>query len=97
LDYVKIQVKPDILFWTGDTVPHNVWDNEVKEVIDGMINITKIIKESFKGTNITVLPIEGNHDSWPANVVDFSKPNSNKVFNGFAPEWAEWLGNDTIK
>jgi sphingomyelin phosphodiesterase len=27
LDYIINEVKPDIVFWTGDNSPHNTFDN----------------------------------------------------------------------
>jgi len=34
-------------------------------------------------SKIQVYPIHGNHDTWPVNVEDFSKPNSNYPINHF--------------
>ena len=40
-----------------------------------------MIKDAIKDTDITVIPIQGNHDTWPVNIQDFSKPNSNYSIN----------------
>jgi hypothetical protein len=68
LDYVKEEIKPDLFLWTGDNSPHNVWANNDEEVLMATLNITRIIKEHFDSSNITVYPIQGNHDTWPVNV-----------------------------
>lgn len=68
LDFVKTEVKPDLLFWTGDNSPHNVWSNSNEEVAEATVNVTKMIKAHFEGTNISVYPIQGNHEAWPVNV-----------------------------
>jgi len=68
LDFVKTEINPDLLLWTGDNSPHDVWENDNQEVSGATINITMMIKDAFKGTNISVYPIIGNHDTWPVNV-----------------------------
>jgi hypothetical protein len=30
--FMKEEIKPDVLFWTGDMTPHNVWENSEEEV-----------------------------------------------------------------
>jgi sphingomyelin phosphodiesterase len=32
--YIRDEVKPDIVIWTGDTVPHNIWANSDEEVVE---------------------------------------------------------------
>lgn len=72
LQYIKEEIKPDMVVWTGDNSAHNVWDNTNEEVIEYTKNITDTIKGIFEGTDITVFPIQGNHDTWPINEQDFS-------------------------
>lgn len=45
--YISDEIKPDVLFWTGDNSPHNIWENSVEEVIDSTLNITMMIKKYF--------------------------------------------------
>lgn len=77
LNFVKTEVKPDILFWTGDNSPHDVWENNNIDSTIATENITMMIQEAFKGTNISVFSVQGNHDTWPVNVQDFSEANTN--------------------
>ena len=32
-EFIRDEIKPDVLFWTGDMTPHNVWENSNEEVI----------------------------------------------------------------
>lgn len=96
LDFVRDEIKPDLFFWTGDNSPHNVWANNNSEVGNSTRNITLAIQAAFNGTNISVYPIQGNHDTWPVNVQDFSLPNSNIPINAFSGNWADWLDNETL-
>ena len=57
LEFIKEEIKPDVIFWTGDNSPHNIWNNSYEEIIDSTINITKMFKDVFEGTNIPVYPI----------------------------------------
>ncbi len=56
--------------------------------------ITNEIKSAFAGKDIPVYPATGNHDTFPVNIEDFSTPNSNYEINHYAPEWAEWIGEE---
>lgn len=96
LEFTKSEIQPDILFWTGDNSPHNVWSNSNEEVAEATASITKIIQAHFDNTNISVYPIQGNHDTWPVNVQDFSAPNSNIPINAFSDLWLDWLEPETI-
>jgi sphingomyelin phosphodiesterase len=96
LTYVRDVIKPDLFVWTGDNSPHNVWANNNTEVIDATRNITLIIQKFFNQTNITVYPIQGNHDTWPVNVQDFTQVGSNVPINGFSDTWLEWLGPEVL-
>ena len=97
LDFVKTEVKPDLFFWTGDNSPHNIWANNITEVGNATLNITLAIQRAFDGTNISVYPIQGNHDTWPVNIQDFSAPNTNAPINGFSGTWADWLDAETLQ
>ena len=54
--------------------------------------------ETFNGTNITVIPIEGNHDVWPSNMQDFSVPYGSPFVLDYAEMWqsAGWLTNEDL-
>ena len=92
-DYIKEQIQPDIIVWTGDNSAHSVWNNTVEEVIESTKNITLMLQNTFNGTNATIIPIQGNHDLWPANDQDFSKPNGVSIILDYAQLWldAGWL------
>ena len=89
---VNVQ-KPDLLFWTGDNSPHNIWDNTLEEVTDYTMSVTDIIKNAIKDSEITVVPIHGNHDTWPVDEQDFSTPNSSYPINHIKEYWSDWLGD----
>jgi sphingomyelin phosphodiesterase len=77
LDFVKTSIKPDILFWTGDNSPHDIWESSNQDVTLSTYNLTTIMQRAFEGTNISIYATLGNHDTWPVNIQSFDAPNSN--------------------
>ena len=67
LEYIATEIKPDILIWTGDNSPHNTYEITLEEVTNYTIAVTEMIQTALKDTNITVLPIQGNHDTYPVD------------------------------
>lgn len=97
LDFIASDVQPDMLFWTGDNSAHNVWDNTEVEITKYTIKVSQMLKEHLDTKkNVTILPIQGNHDTWPVDQQDFLLPNSNNPINWFKDEWAEWLGEEAL-
>lgn len=97
LEYVRDDVKPDMFIWTGDNSAHTVWKNTLEEVIDYTLNITDTIKQVFGEAPIQVFPIQGNHDTWPVNVQDFSDKKINIPINTYKVLWEDWLDKDTVE
>lgn len=47
LEYIRDEIKPDLLVWTGDNSAHNVWDNTQEEIISYVQNITETVFQTF--------------------------------------------------
>ena len=54
-----------MIIWTGDLVPHIVWDTSKEGNLKIIREIVEIVKEKFPG--IPVYPAIGNHESHPVN------------------------------
>jgi len=93
-EYIRDVIEPDVLFWTGDMTPHNVWENTNEEVIMYQYVISKEMQELF-GDKFMVYPIQGNHDVWPVNVQSFSE--ENVIIKNLTTVWDYWLEEDTIQ
>lgn len=96
MEFVVADQKPDLIFWTGDNSPHTIWDNTVEEVTADTTLVTNIIKDAIEGTEISVFPIHGNHDTWPCDIEDFATANGSEPINSAKEDWADWLG-PTVK
>jgi sphingomyelin phosphodiesterase len=57
LDFIKQEVKPDMMIMTGDYSSHYEGYNDIQEVTEYVIQVTELIKAAFVDTDITVLPI----------------------------------------
>lgn len=76
LTYIRDEVKPDILIWTGDTVPHDLWGMSTESVINDVTKVSNIISNILGNTTV-IYPSVGNHDAYPVNNYDFSKAQGN--------------------
>lgn len=67
MEFVVKEIAPDAIFWTGDNSSHNIWSNTTEEVTSYTETVTNVIKDAIKDSDITVLPIHGNHDTHPVD------------------------------
>lgn len=55
----------DYIVWTGDLVPHDVWNQTKEENMKIIKETVKQMSEKFPG--IPIFPALGNHESSPVN------------------------------
>lgn len=86
--------------WSGDFVPHNVWNVTVDEVQEVLTIATDIFKQQ-SGDKL-VFPCLGNHDAVPVN--GFAPPevtdpmvSSRWLYDRAADEWSHWLPKEALK
>ncbi len=72
LDYIVGEIKPDIIFWTGDNSAHDTWETTSDEVLKYTFKLTHMLKSAVKDRNIAVVPVLGNHDTWLVEEQSFS-------------------------
>lgn len=84
-DKVKNDISPDFVFWTGDSVPHNLDSLNKEDNIQIIKNVTKEMVDQLDG--IKIYPAIGNHDTYPQDIVRFRKPRENEVINEFSKDW----------
>ena len=89
--FMRDEIKPDVLFWTGDMSPHSVWENSNEEVAAVNTVIAREIQETF-GEELMVYPLQGNHDVWPVNVQSFTPGGEqNFMLKNLSGVWNYWL------
>lgn len=90
----------DWVYWTGDIPAHNVWSQTRKQQLSELTVISTIIHKHL-GSNVTVYPAVGNHESTPVN--SFPPPfvhgnmSSAWLYDAMAEEWARWLPEQALK
>lgn len=70
--YITREINPDIVFYTGDIVPHDQWSLTLSEVEEHQGHLAAFLMEYFH--DVPVFPIEGNHDFEVVNSQDFRTP-----------------------
>ena len=97
LDHLAATDMPDLVFWTGDNSAHNVWDNTADESVSYTVKVSQMIADTFDGKNVTVLPIQGNHDTWVEEIESFAAPGINYEINNFKQYWQQWLTEEAYE
>lgn len=93
----------DAVFWTGDNVPHDVWNTTQPINLRHIHTVTGMISVAFN--NIPVFPVLGNHEVHPINMyipdsVSKKAPNFNNswLYDTLVDDyWARWLDTDDIR
>ena len=63
LTHIKNEIKPDAVFWGGDSIAHNIETLTEQANVDVMINTTKLVADGLDG--LPIFPTIGNHDTYP--------------------------------
>jgi hypothetical protein len=58
--FINSEIKPDVIFWTGDVPPHDQYDYSEEYVKSYQKYLTDFMSKNFQ--NSTVYALEGNHD-----------------------------------
>lgn len=83
------ELKTEAVIWTGDNAPHVSFDKlEIndKTVAEYTVNISKIMMDKLEG-DLEFYPVLGNHDKFPSNVQDFTKPYASGAINNIYKHW----------
>lgn len=81
---------PDLVFWTGDNIAHDVWNQTAHKNADYTIKITQWIQKNWG--DIPVFPTMGNHEFFPVNVMNFDGPQP--ILRQIGKVWKQWLGKE---
>lgn len=87
-------LKTEFITWTGDNAAHDTWLQNNTYTSDMNTGITSsLTKYIGADKNIAWYPTQGNHDTFPMNQQDFTKPGQNYVINKLKEAWRipNWL------
>lgn len=74
----------DLVLWTGDNTNHEIWNQSLEGNMNNTLELTKRMQESL---NVTVIPIMGNHESYPVNVYNYFDDSEGPLNEGFSKAW----------
>lgn len=85
--------RPELIFWTGDSTPHDIWNQTIHKNIMYTIEISEFLDNHLK--NIPVVAVPGNHEFYPVNVMEFDDDND-QVLNRIGDQWKEWFTPESM-
>jgi len=94
-NWSAVTLKPDLVLWTGDNNPHDVWNQTREYNTNNTLYATEIMQKSYG--NSTVIPMFGNHDRHPVNEYDFTNDREIEMNSKFAEIWEPWIGHEAAK
>ena len=59
-EYINANLEPDVVFWTGDSPPHDQWQYDLEYVQKYQTALTDFLKANL--SSFSIYPLEGNHD-----------------------------------
>jgi sphingomyelin phosphodiesterase len=62
-----------------------------------VVQINKIWEDTFGETDVSMFPIQGNHDTWPVNVEDFDHKTGNKPLVEYDQLWDKYFTSEEAK
>mmetsp|Transcript_9580 Transcript_9580/g.16092 ORF Transcript_9580/g.16092 Transcript_9580/m.16092 type:complete len:165 (-) Transcript_9580:931-1425(-) len=89
LEEVRDTIQPDVVFWLGDSIPHNVESLNLDSNVHIMKNVTATVADLLQ--DYRVFPAIGNHDTYPQDILKFDEPRENEAINQWAPTWRPFL------
>jgi len=95
LEFVRDVIKPDAVFWLGDSVPHDVDTLTKEENVAKLKLVATMVQDYFK--DIKVFPAVGNHDTYPQDHFAMNRPRENDAVNEWDPTWAGFFHGDEEK
>jgi sphingomyelin phosphodiesterase len=85
---------PDFVLWTGDTPPHDIWEESQVGQVKRMKAVSDLLY-AMLGNNIPVYPAFGNHDTFPVD--QFAEPPLNQwLMNNISLIWGRWLSSSAL-
>lgn len=83
--FIADTLKPDMVMWTGDFTPHEIWSHSYELSSMYQKYLAKTLTEDFK--DIEVYAILGNHDAMVLNTQDMTAPEQDAMIKLVADEW----------
>lgn len=97
LKTVRDTQKIDYVVWTGDLVPHNIWNTSRSGNLDAMRYTVEALQKYLP--DVPVYPALGNHEGNPADSFPTPAIQGDRsiawLYNALASTWSKWLPQTT--
>lgn len=93
--FISESVKPEVVIWTGDNVAHDIW----KQNTSFQAIPTKIATRTLQKLlpNVTIYPIFGNHECFPADQFDFFSNTTKWLTDATSDMWKDLIGENAAQ
>ena len=83
------KIKPDFILYLGDNPAHNTWQQEKKDHLTALKEVSRAFQARFNGL---VYPVLGNHEGYPCDQFDTEETRGHQwLLNETAEVWSPWL------
>ena len=83
--FLADELKPDMVMWTGDFTPHEIWSHSYEFAARYQKYLAKTLNEDF--SQLEVHGILGNHDAMVLNTQDFSRAGEDQMVELISDLW----------
>jgi sphingomyelin phosphodiesterase len=94
--FLQREIKPDMVLWTGDNPPHDVWDQSPIYQTNATEEIAKILHDNINTKQTRIYPSPGNHDSYPSDIYDYYTNESQWVNDVYANVTSKLFGHESV-
>ena len=92
VEYIgQLPNQPDLVFWTGDNIAHDIWNQTAHKNAGYTIVMTNWIKKHWG--DIPVFATLGNHEFFPVNVMRFD--DVHPILEQISEIWKDWLDEES--
>jgi sphingomyelin phosphodiesterase len=84
----------DYIFWTGDAASHHDLTQSFDINMKAVDTVTDIIQKYYPNT--TVIPVIGNHDTWPIDQLLPPFYNTTAVTKYLSKKWNMWIPEESM-
>ena len=90
LEFATKKVDSDFLLFLGDSPAHNTWQQEKKDHLRGLKEVSSKFQQMY---DKPVYPLLGNHEGYPSNQFDINEKTNNTqwVIDETVKTWDKWL------
>ncbi|XP_028967824.1 sphingomyelin phosphodiesterase [Galendromus occidentalis] len=97
--YLAEVVKPDVVYWTGDIMPHDVWENTREDNLRQFNDTLSLLKTHLPA--VKVIPAMGNHEGVPVNSFPIPQIKGDLsvewLYNSLADLWSYYIPEENLK